>query len=227
MPTSTYPKEWKDRFIFASPSLLYESLSIRDPTASVEDGVPPLSIVEDVLWRPMYEYSTHTFNFPEGNLVMGGLSTFYSTHPRTFYDGRGFVNQEMCDVLGGEAPNVEGLNAEAVPGDGTPHLKGASPKGSEGSQNSPQFEDISSGNEDLETRLSQKSKPDLVVGTTEAIPEVQNIRSGLQSTSNKKSQHASQSMFKALPVATKGSLSTHLKILRPNLSFVSGPLLVS
>ncbi|KAJ0746399.1 hypothetical protein HanOQP8_Chr05g0177161 [Helianthus annuus] len=130
----------------------------------------------------------------------------------------------MGDVLGGEASNAEGSNVEAVPRDGTPPLEGASPKGSEGSQNSPQVEDISSGNEDLETRLSPKRKLDPVAGTSEAIPKVRNIRSRLRSASNKKSQPASQTMFEVLPVATKGSLSKHLEVLRPTSSLVSGPL---
>ncbi|KAM0044212.1 hypothetical protein Hdeb2414_s0010g00350581 [Helianthus debilis subsp. tardiflorus] len=89
MPTSTYPKEWKNRFIFISPSMLSELLSIRDPAAAIEDDIPPLSATEDVLWRRMYEHSTRAFNFSEGILAMGGLSLFYPTHPRAFYDGRG------------------------------------------------------------------------------------------------------------------------------------------
>ncbi|MFS7948330.1 hypothetical protein Hanom_Chr06g00558721 [Helianthus anomalus] len=100
--------------------------------------------------------------------------------------------------LGGGGANVEGPNAEAVPGDKIPPLEGDSLKGSEGSQNSPQVEDINSGDEDLETRLSRKRKPDPVVGTSEAIPEVRNIRSRLQSASHKKSQHASHTMSEPL-----------------------------
>ncbi|KAF5791952.1 hypothetical protein HanRHA438_Chr09g0412391 [Helianthus annuus] len=45
----------------------------------------------------------------------------------------GVKNQEMGVVLRGEAPNVEGQDVEVVPGDGSPLLEGASPKGSEGS----------------------------------------------------------------------------------------------
>ncbi|KAF5766354.1 hypothetical protein HanRHA438_Chr15g0726711 [Helianthus annuus] len=41
MPTSTYPKEWKNRFIFVSPSMISKSLPLRDPAAVIEDGVPP------------------------------------------------------------------------------------------------------------------------------------------------------------------------------------------
>ncbi|KAJ0444716.1 hypothetical protein HanOQP8_Chr16g0632751 [Helianthus annuus] len=154
MPTSTYPKEWKTRFIFVSPSLLSEPLSIRDPVTAIEDGVPPLSGVEDALWRSMYEHSTRAFNFLRADVR--GVS----------YVVEGVVNHEMGDVLRGEVPNAEGLHVEAVPRDGTPPLERASPKVSEVSQNSPQVEDISSGDEDLETRLCQKRNPDPVEDIT-------------------------------------------------------------
>ncbi|KAM0012512.1 hypothetical protein Hdeb2414_s0052g00752971 [Helianthus debilis subsp. tardiflorus] len=180
MTTSTYPKEWKNQFIFVSPSLLSEHLFIREPSTAIEDYVPPLSVVEDVL-------------------SLCGVCV---------------VNQEMCDVLGREAPNAQGLNAEAVPGMGFLPLRGF-PKRVRGFSDYNQVEDISSGDEDLETRLSQKRKPDTVVGIIEVVLEVLNIRSRLRSASNKKSQPASQTMSKAFPIATKVSLSTHLKVLRP------------
>ncbi|KAL9999300.1 hypothetical protein Hdeb2414_s0008g00269861 [Helianthus debilis subsp. tardiflorus] len=149
MSTSTYPKEWKNRFIFVSPSLLSEPLSITDPVAAIKDGVPHFSSVENALWRHMYEHSTHAFNFPEGILAMGGRSLFYPTRPMAFFDGRemslwsllqanvrgvsyvveGVVNHEMGDVLGGEAPNAEGLHVEAVLGDGLLPLRGLPLKG--------------------------------------------------------------------------------------------------
>ncbi|KAJ0815279.1 hypothetical protein HanPSC8_Chr17g0795681 [Helianthus annuus] len=188
--------------------MLFEPLPIRDPASVLADGVPPLSATKDVLWRRMYEHSTHAFNFPEGILAMGGLSPFYPTRPKALYEGRemsfwsllqancrgifyvveGVVNQEMGGVLGGGAPNVEGLNAELVLGEGTPSLEGASHKGSEGSQNSPQVENVSCDDEDLETRLSRKRKPDPTIGTSDVVPEVRNIRSRLQSASSKKPQ---------------------------------------
>ncbi|KAJ0434405.1 hypothetical protein HanOQP8_Chr17g0667051 [Helianthus annuus] len=54
IPTSTYPKEWKNRFIFVSPSMILESLPLRDPATAVDDGVPALLAAEDVLWRKMH-----------------------------------------------------------------------------------------------------------------------------------------------------------------------------
>ncbi|MFS7968124.1 hypothetical protein Hanom_Chr09g00793821 [Helianthus anomalus] len=49
MPTSTYPKEQKNMFIIVSSSMIPESLPIRDPTAAIDDGIPPFSAVKDVL----------------------------------------------------------------------------------------------------------------------------------------------------------------------------------
>ncbi|KAJ0508036.1 hypothetical protein HanIR_Chr11g0512881 [Helianthus annuus] len=65
-----------------------ESLPIRDPSIVIYDGVSPLSATEDVLWQKMYEHSTRSFNFLESILAMGGLSSFYLTRPKTFYEGR-------------------------------------------------------------------------------------------------------------------------------------------
>ncbi|KAJ0744614.1 hypothetical protein HanPI659440_Chr10g0389651 [Helianthus annuus] len=180
MPISTYPKEWKNRFIFVSPSMISESLPLWDPAAVIEDGVPPLSVTKDMLWWKMYEHPTRAFN-SRGILAMGGLSPFYPIHPKAFcerkemtlwsllqagckgvsYVVEGVVNQEMGGVLGGNTPDVGGFNAGLVLGEGTPYPEGGggSPKGSEGSHNSPPVEDVSNGDEDLATRLSQKNKP--------------------------------------------------------------------
>ncbi|KAJ0694829.1 hypothetical protein HanPI659440_Chr15g0613251 [Helianthus annuus] len=241
MPTSTYLKEWKNQFIFVSPLLLSEHLPARDPATVVEDDVPSLSSVEDALWKRMYENSTRAFNFPEGIIAMGGLNPFYPNRLKAFLNGREmslwnlmhadvkgvkFVvdaveNQEMGVILGGEAPDVGGQDVEVVHGDWNPLFAEASPKGSEDSQNFANVENINNGDEDLETRLSHKRKFDPDVGTSEAVPEVRNIRSRLRSASNKKSQPTSQTRSEAPPVATKGSLSKHLKVLRPSLSLVS------
>ncbi|KAF5794679.1 hypothetical protein HanXRQr2_Chr08g0330851 [Helianthus annuus] len=86
MPTSTYPKKWKNRFIFVSPSMIPKYLPLRDLAAAIDDGVPPLSAAEDVLWRKMFEHPTRAFNFPEGILAMGGLSPFYPIRPKSFHE---------------------------------------------------------------------------------------------------------------------------------------------
>ncbi|KAJ0434108.1 hypothetical protein HanOQP8_Chr17g0664761 [Helianthus annuus] len=73
MPTSTYPKEWKSRFIFVSTAMIPESLPLRDPKATIEDSIPVLSADEIIQWKRMYENPTRAFTFPEGVLAMGGL----------------------------------------------------------------------------------------------------------------------------------------------------------
>ncbi|KAJ0709143.1 hypothetical protein HanLR1_Chr09g0337021 [Helianthus annuus] len=77
MPTSTYPKEWKSRFIFVSAAMIPESPPLRDAKAAIEDSVPILSADEIVQWKRMYENPTRDFTFPEGILAMGGLSPSY------------------------------------------------------------------------------------------------------------------------------------------------------
>ncbi|KAJ0434086.1 hypothetical protein HanIR_Chr17g0877481 [Helianthus annuus] len=55
MPTSTYPKEWKNRFIFASAEMMPESPPpLRDPKAPIEDIVPVLSADEIVQWKRIH-----------------------------------------------------------------------------------------------------------------------------------------------------------------------------
>ncbi|MFS7921219.1 hypothetical protein Hanom_Chr03g00234221 [Helianthus anomalus] len=48
MPTSTYPKEWKSRFIFVSAAMMPESPPLRDAKAAIEDSIPVLSVDEIV-----------------------------------------------------------------------------------------------------------------------------------------------------------------------------------
>ncbi|KAJ0516374.1 hypothetical protein HanHA89_Chr11g0413181 [Helianthus annuus] len=174
----------------------------------------------------MYEHSTRSFNFLESILAMGGLSSFYLTRPKTFYEGRGCSESEDRWHSRRGAPNVEGSNIRLVLEDGTPSLEGVSPKGLEGSQKSPPVVNVRSNDEDLETHLSRKSKPDPTVGTSDAFPKTRNNRLRLRSTNKLKSQPVSQTMSKPPPppVNTKGSLSKHLKVLQPSSGLVSGPL---
>ncbi|KAJ0714685.1 hypothetical protein HanPI659440_Chr13g0492221 [Helianthus annuus] len=169
----------ENRFIYVFPSLLPESLPARDPVVVIKDDVPPLSSDEEALWKLMYENSTRAFNFPEGILAIGDLSPFYTSCPKAFLKGKemSLWNLMQTDVMG-----VSFVN-------------------------SPHVENISSGDEDLETRLSRKRKFDLDVGTSGVVPEVRDIHSKLRSASNKKSQSTSQTMSEALPVATKTSYS--------------------
>ncbi|KAJ0443834.1 hypothetical protein HanIR_Chr16g0825161 [Helianthus annuus] len=48
MPTSTYPKDWKSRFIFVSAAMMSESPLPRDADTPIEDVVPSLSANETV-----------------------------------------------------------------------------------------------------------------------------------------------------------------------------------
>ncbi|KAJ0753145.1 hypothetical protein HanPI659440_Chr09g0332451 [Helianthus annuus] len=85
MPTSTYPKEWKSRFIFVFAAMIPESPPLRDAKAAIEDSVPILSADEIVQWKRMYENPTRAFTFSERILAMGGPSPFYSVRPKTFF----------------------------------------------------------------------------------------------------------------------------------------------
>ncbi|KAJ0862625.1 hypothetical protein HanPSC8_Chr12g0520431 [Helianthus annuus] len=85
MPTSTYPKDWKSRFIFVSAVMMSASPLPRDVDTPIEDVVPALSANETVQWKRMYENPTRAFTFSEGILAMGGLSPSYSVHPRAFF----------------------------------------------------------------------------------------------------------------------------------------------
>ncbi|KAJ0515429.1 hypothetical protein HanHA300_Chr10g0380461 [Helianthus annuus] len=85
MPTSTYPKEWKNWFIFVSTSMIPESPPLRDPKATIKDSVDVLFANETVMWKRMYEHPTRAYSFPEGILAMGGLSPLYSFRPKAYF----------------------------------------------------------------------------------------------------------------------------------------------
>ncbi|KAM0026802.1 hypothetical protein Hdeb2414_s0020g00562341 [Helianthus debilis subsp. tardiflorus] len=100
MPTSTYPKDWKSRFIFVSAAMLPESSLPRDLDAVIEDVVPSLSATETVQWKRMYENPTRAFTFSEGMLAMGGLSPFYPIRPKAFFGKKGIFPFWTCICLG-------------------------------------------------------------------------------------------------------------------------------
>ncbi|KAM0065354.1 hypothetical protein Hdeb2414_s0003g00113831 [Helianthus debilis subsp. tardiflorus] len=213
----------KNRFIFVSPSLVPESFPLRDLAAAIDDGVPALLAAETVLWKKMYEHPTRAFNFPEGILAIGGLSPLYPIHPKAFHENKemslwnllqadckgilfvveGVVNTKIEGILGGGTADVGGA-ARAT--EETPYVKEGSPEGSSDSQNSSPVENMSSGDEDLEPR---------------------SIRLRLRSANGQKSHPTSRATFEVPPANTKGSLSKHLKTLRPSSNLVSGPFLGS
>ncbi|KAJ0767268.1 hypothetical protein HanLR1_Chr03g0087201 [Helianthus annuus] len=86
MPTSTYPKEWKSRFIFVSAAMIPESSPLKDAEAAIEDIIPILSADEIVQWKRMYENPTRAFTFSEGILAMGGgVEPFQLSSPQGLF----------------------------------------------------------------------------------------------------------------------------------------------
>ncbi|KAF5801382.1 hypothetical protein HanXRQr2_Chr06g0247491 [Helianthus annuus] len=157
MPTSTYPKEWKNRFIFVSASLIPNPPPpLRDPKAVIDDSVPALSANKIVMWKRMYEHPTRAFNFPEGIFSMGGLSPLYPVRPKAYCEKKdmslwsllqadckgvsfvvgGVVNPDMGNVLEGKTPDVRS-SAAVGEVEKTPSTEGGSSERTKGSQNSP------------------------------------------------------------------------------------------
>ncbi|MFS7938936.1 hypothetical protein Hanom_Chr05g00445671 [Helianthus anomalus] len=142
MPTSTYPKEWKSRFIFISAAMIPESPPLRDAKAAIEDRVPILSADEIVQWKRMYENPMRAFTFSEGILAMGGLSPFYSVRPKAFFGKK---------VTEGSVQARDSTVGEKD--------EGASSGENEDSPGSLQVKSSSDGDEeDLESRLARKRK---------------------------------------------------------------------
>ncbi|KAJ0773650.1 hypothetical protein HanOQP8_Chr03g0101701 [Helianthus annuus] len=134
MPTSTYPKDWKSRFIFVSATMIPESLLPRDAEAVIEDVVPTLSATETILWKRMYENPTRAFTFSEGILAMGGLSPSYPVRPKAFFGKRvSFILElTLWRLLQGDSKDVKfvvgdevdpGLNVEVQVTGGLPRLE--------------------------------------------------------------------------------------------------------
>ncbi|KAM0000023.1 hypothetical protein Hdeb2414_s0449g00896281 [Helianthus debilis subsp. tardiflorus] len=119
MPTSTYPKEWKNKFIFVSAAMLSESPILTDPKASIDDSVPVLSENDTVLWKRMHENPTMAYNFPEGVLGMGGLSPLYSVRPKA-YSGKKVISSGSS---GDEDKDFKSLLARKQKVDPTVSLK--------------------------------------------------------------------------------------------------------
>ncbi|MFS7967080.1 hypothetical protein Hanom_Chr09g00781491 [Helianthus anomalus] len=101
MPTSTYPKEWKTRFIFVSAAMIPESPPLKDAEAAIEDNIPILSADEIIQWKLMYENPTRDFTFSKGILAMGGggLSPSYSVRPKAFFGKKGIFLPWICYYL--------------------------------------------------------------------------------------------------------------------------------
>ncbi|KAF5759005.1 hypothetical protein HanXRQr2_Chr16g0735991 [Helianthus annuus] len=249
IPTSTYPKEWKSRFIFVSTAMIPESPPLRDPKATIEDSIPVLSADEIVQWKRMYENPTRAFTFPEGVLAMEGLSPFYSVRPKAFFGKKGIPlpSDLLCllfspffgdcrDVkfmVGNKVePNMSRGVEKKVPessvqaGDSAVEGKDeeGSSDGKEDSQGSLQMKGSSNDedDEDLETRLVRKRKG-AQTSSPKVAPAHRNIQLRLRSASGQKTFPVTKAASELPPVGVKGSLSKHLR----SSCLISEPLLVS
>ncbi|KAF5757052.1 hypothetical protein HanRHA438_Chr17g0832021 [Helianthus annuus] len=212
MPTSTYPKVWKSRFIFVSAAMMLESPPLRDPKAAIEDSVPVLSANEIVQWKRVLENPTRAFTFPEGVLAMGGLSPFYSVWPKTFIGKKGVEKKVLEGSVQAGDSAIEGKDEEG------------SSDGKKDSQGSLRVKSSSNDedDEDLETRLSRKQKV-AQTSSPKVAPVPRNIRLRLRSASNQKTFPATKASSELHPAGVKGSLSKHLR----SSSLISEPLLGS
>ncbi|KAJ0512930.1 hypothetical protein HanHA300_Chr10g0351691 [Helianthus annuus] len=237
MPTSTYPKEWKSRFIFVSAAMITESPPLRDVEAPIEDRIPTLSADEIVQWKRMYENPTRAFTFSEGILAMGGLSPSYSVRPKAFF---GKKELTLWRLLQGDSRDVKfvvgddvelGLNRGvemqvtrgSVQAGGPVAVEeggGTSSDGEESSLDPLQVEHSDHDDEeDLESRLARKRK----AISPKPVPAPRDIRLRLRSASGQKAPPATKAASELPPIGVKGSLSKHLR----SSSFVSEPLLGS
>ncbi|KAJ0614271.1 hypothetical protein HanIR_Chr02g0060511 [Helianthus annuus] len=237
MPTSTYPKDWKSRFIFVSAAMMSESPLPRDVDTPIEDVVPSLSANETVQWKRMYENPTRAFTFSEGILAMGGLSPSYPVRPKAFF---GRKELTLWRLLQGDSKDVQFVvDGEVVPGlsrsgvvlvtGGSAQVGGSVTVG--GDEGNPSDEEESSpdlpptqhadrsDDEDFEIRLVRKRKS----VSPQPAPAPRNIRQRLRSASGQKPPPSSKAVSDLPPVGVKGSLSKHLR----SSSLVSVPLLGS
>ncbi|KAJ0671348.1 hypothetical protein HanOQP8_Chr13g0484531 [Helianthus annuus] len=151
MLTSTYPKEWKSRFIFVSAAMIPESPPLRDARAAIEDSIHVLSADEIVQWKRIYKNPLRAFTFSEGILATGGLSPFYSVRPKAFFGKKESNRGTETRVSEG---SVQARDSAAGEKD-----EGVSSGEKENSPGSLQVKSSSDGDEeDLESRLARKRK---------------------------------------------------------------------
>ncbi|KAJ0485002.1 hypothetical protein HanLR1_Chr14g0525611 [Helianthus annuus] len=248
IPTSTYPKDWKCRFIFVSAAMLPESPVPKDLDAAIEDVVPTLSASETVQWKRMCDNPTRAFTFSEGMLAMGGLSPSYPVRPRAFFGKKRYflfysslvscVEITLWRLLQGDSKDVKyvvdneidpRLNAEAQAAGGSVQAGGSAAMGgseedpSGGEESSPDLPPVHpsgpSDDEEVEIQLVRKRKS----VSPHPAPAPRNIRQRLRSASGQKLPPSSKAASDLPLAGVKGSLSKHLK----SSSLVSAPLLVS
>ncbi|KAJ0524741.1 hypothetical protein HanHA300_Chr09g0304061 [Helianthus annuus] len=221
MPTSTYPKDWKSRFIFVSATMMPESPLPRDVEAVIEDVVSTLSTAETVQWKRMYENPTRAFTFFRGDARHGGLSPSYPVCPKAFFCCAVIFSAFSCTelTLWRLLQGYRGVN----PGwgfcrhgvdEGTPSDEEESSLDPPLVQHSDQSDD-----EALEVCLFRKRK----AASPKPTPTPRDIRQRLRSASGQKPPPLSKVVSDLPPVGVKGSLSKHLR----SSSLVSAPLLGS
>ncbi|MFS8018536.1 hypothetical protein Hanom_Chr15g01393201 [Helianthus anomalus] len=219
MPTSTYPKEWKNRYVFVSTAMLVESPPLKDPKAPIEDSVTVLSVDEIVQWKRMNENPTRAFTFLEGVLAMGSLSPLYSVRPKAFFGKKKMtlwgllqgdcrdikfmvedkVNPEMGYVFekktSGKGSYIHvGVSVVLEKGEKTPSPEEISYEEAEGSRGSLRAKSLSDSDddEDLESRLLRKRRVDQAGGPKKPFP-------------------ATKAASEIPPAGAKNSLSKHLR----------------
>ncbi|MFS7985627.1 hypothetical protein Hanom_Chr11g01000721 [Helianthus anomalus] len=238
MPTSTYPKEWKSRFIFVSATTIPESPPLRDAKAPIEDCVPILSADEIVQWKRMYENPTRAFTFPEGILAVGGIKPFLLGPTESFFFAKkeitlwGLLQGDYKDVKFVVGDKVEpgmsqGVERRVTEGSVQAGDSAAGEKDEEDSSDEKKgppgsllARSLSDDNdEDLESRLARKRK----AISPKQVFAPRDIRLRLRSASGQKAFPATRAAFKLPRTGVKGSLSKHLR----SSSLVSEPLLGS
>ncbi|MFS7970166.1 hypothetical protein Hanom_Chr09g00817831 [Helianthus anomalus] len=199
IPTSTYPKEWKSRFIFVSEAMISGSPPQRDVEATIKDNIPALSDDEIVQWKRMYENPSRAFTFSEGILAMGGLSPSYSILPRAFFGKKEMTlwrllqgdSRDVKFVVGDEVEPSLNQDVEMQVARGSVQARGpiaveegegASSDGEESSHDPLQVEHSDHDDEeDLESHLAHKRKS----VSPKPVPAPRDIRPRLHSASGK------------------------------------------
>ncbi|MFS7993896.1 hypothetical protein Hanom_Chr12g01099581 [Helianthus anomalus] len=221
MPTSTYPKEWKSRFIFVSAAMMPESPPLWDAKAALEDSIPVLSADEIVHWKRMYKNPTRAFTFPEGILAMGALSPSYPVRPKPFV---GKKEMNLSGLLQGDCKDVQFVVGDKVE---MCLSRGAEKKVTEGSVQvgdsaaEERDEEASSGekkgplgslqvksssdydnDEDLESRLVRKRKA-APPSSPKQVPVPRDIRLRLRSASGQKAFPVTRAASELPPLGSK------------------------
>ncbi|MFS8024647.1 hypothetical protein Hanom_Chr16g01465811 [Helianthus anomalus] len=157
MLTSTYPKEWKSRFIFVSVAMIPKSPPLRDAKAAIKDSIPILSANEIRFFRV--------------EMTLWGLLQGDSRDVKFMVDGRvePGLNRSGSVQAGGSTAGEKD--------------EGASSGEKEDSPGSLQVKSSSDVDEDdLESRLARKRK----AVSPKQIPAPRGIRLRLRSASDQK-----------------------------------------